>query len=137
MAGGSAADKQAFKEIYDTWVNGYLNGDLAGLSAILADDVILMPAGQDTVRGKAAAIEYFKPRIGRPGVKFIDDIQEVVINGSWGYVYGNFTLQIPPKSDEGSPYHHHGRYFVLYQKQDDGTWKVYRDIDNVRPAETQ
>lgn len=132
VIGGSEADAVAFNKIYDTWVDGYVNGNLDGIVNILSEDVVIMAENQPTVKGKAAAREFFAPRVGRPGVSFTDDIQEVRINGDWGFVNGNFVIEIASKEAGKAPYVHSGRYFVLYRKEN-GKWLVFRDIDNKMP----
>ena len=116
VIGRIAEDTRVFQKIYQTWVDGYTKRDLDTIVNILADDVIIMAENQPTVKGKAAAREFFASRIGRSGVSFADDIQEVRINGDWGYVYGNFNIETAAGKEGEKPYIHTGRYFVLYKK---------------------
>jgi ketosteroid isomerase-like protein len=68
-------------------------------------------------------------------VSFQDDIQEIRINGSWAFVRGDFLLEVAPW-EEGKPgFKRAGRYFVLYEKNEAGEWKMLRDIDNDAPMD--
>lgn len=132
ITGGSEADRLRMAEISSDWLDAYSNGDLDSLMAIMHPDAILMPHGQRTSRGSEAIREYFSTRIGRPGVTFVDNLQEIRINGDWAYVLGTFELKVTQDSPEKPPYLHSGRYLVLYEKID-GNWKMLRDMDNAAP----
>jgi ketosteroid isomerase-like protein len=132
ITGGSAADRKRMAEISAEWLDAYANGDLDALMAIMHDDAMVMPHNQATTRGTVQVREFFSGRIGRPGVKFIDNLQEIRINGSWAYVLGTFKLEISVAPDK-PPMLHNGRYLVLYEKTG-GQWQMLRDMDNVDPV---
>lgn len=132
ISGGTAEDRQRMAAISAEWINAYTTGDLDALMAIMHEDAIVMPHNQPTTRGTAAVREFFSGRIGRPGVEFIDNLQEIRINGTWAYVLGTFAVNIDIGPDK-PPISHNGRYLVLYEKVD-GDWKMLRDMDNADPA---
>ncbi len=100
--------------------------------ALMHADAMVMPHRQATSRGTAAVRDYFATRIGRPGVQFVDNLQEIRINGTWAYVLGSFEIEIAAANPEDAPITHRGRYLVLYEKVD-GDWKMLRDMDNLAP----
>ncbi|MDX1515881.1 MAG: DUF4440 domain-containing protein [Woeseiaceae bacterium] len=134
VSGGSAADRARMLEISEQWLAAYASGDLDALMAIMHRDAMVMPHNQPTSRGTDEVRDYFRTRIGRPGVEFVDDLAEIRINGDWAYVLGAFSLRVD-RGPEQPPYVHHGRYLVLYEKVD-GDWKMLRDMDNAVPAGT-
>ena len=96
---------------------------------------MILSQKQKTVSGGEALRAYFDARAGKPGVTYTDDMQEIRINGNWAYVRGNFVLEVAPW-EEGKPgFKRNGRYFVLYEKDDSGEWKMLRDIDNDMPKD--
>lgn len=131
ITGGTEADRRAMVEISNDWLDAYASGDLDGIMAIMHTDAVVMPHGQPTSRGTDAVRRYFSTRIGRPGVTFVDDLEEIRINGDWAYVLGRFRLEVE-RGDDEPPYVHNGRYLVLYEKVD-GEWKMLRDMDNLAP----
>ena len=51
----------------------------------------------------------------------------------WAYLRGSFLLEVAPW-EEGKPgFKRNGRYFVLYERNAEGEWKMLRDIDNTAP----
>ncbi|MEM9302049.1 MAG: DUF4440 domain-containing protein [Pseudomonadota bacterium] len=133
VVGASAEDADKLKAIYATWMESYNAGDLESFMGLLHDDVIVMAENQPTVAGKAAARAYFAARVGRPGVTFIDELLEIRVNGSWAYFRGDFTFESAPTETGGETHRARGRYLVLYEKGDDGEWRMLRDIDNGLP----
>jgi ketosteroid isomerase-like protein len=135
ISGGSAEDQATLKAIADKWVADYLAGDIDGLMSVMHEDGMILSEKQPTVVGTDAIRSYFETRAGKPGVSFQDDIQEIRINGSWAFVRGDFLLEVAPW-EEGKPgFKRKGRYFVLYEKNAAGEWKMLRDIDNDAPMD--
>ena len=132
ISGGSADDRAALQQISVDWLDAYASGDLAKLMAIMHEDALVMPHNQPSSRGTDEVREYFATRIGREGVEFVDNLQEIRINGSWAYVLGTFKLRVET-GDPDKPYLHNGRYLVLYEKTGDG-WRMLRDMDNLDPV---
>ncbi len=132
ITGGSEADRERMAEISDEWLSAYERGDLDAIMANVHPDAVLMPHNQTTSRGTAAVRDYFSTRVGRPGVRFLNELEEIRINGSWAFVLGSFAVEATP--DGGNPtIVHRGRYLVLYEKAD-GEWLMLRDMDNLDPG---
>jgi len=135
IVGGTEADRQRMAEISQEWLDAYANGDLDGIMAIMHPDGILMPHNQPTSRGTDAMRAYFEPRIGRPGISFVNNLQEIRINGSWAIVMGTFAVEAVTAENAEPVVVHNGRYLVLYEKVD-GEWLMLRDMDNLDPVDT-
>lgn len=135
ITGGSAADRERMHDVSQQWLSAYSDGDLDGIMALMHADAIVMPHNQPTSRGLDDIRSYFATRIGRPGVTFRDDLEEIRINGNWAYVLGEFELEVASGAADKPPYVHRGRYFVLYEKVGND-WKMLRDIDNAAPRPT-
>ena len=134
VSGGSSEDQAALRAIAEAWTDDYINGDVDGLMAVMDEDAMILSQKQATVSGADEIRAYFEARAGKPGVTFTDHLQEIRINGDWAYVRGDFVLEVAPW-EEGKPgFTRNGRYFVLYEKDENGEWKMLRDIDNDMPA---
>lgn len=135
ITGGSPEDRQRLEEIAQAWVSNYLEGDLEGMMALMHEDAMIMAADTPTVHGREAVREYLATRIGRPGVKFEDDLREIRIQGDWALVRGDFHLEVTPPGAPEPVYRRHGRYLVIYEKTADGEWLMLRDMDNSVPLD--
>ncbi|MEO1247069.1 MAG: nuclear transport factor 2 family protein [Pseudomonadota bacterium] len=133
ITGGTESDRQRMAEISDEWLAAYASGNLDAIMAIMHPDGVLMPHNQPTSRGAQAIRAYFEPRIGKPGVEFVNDLEEIRINGSWAYVLGGFAVQVAAEGNLEPVVVHNGRYLVLYEKVD-GEWLMLRDMDNLDPV---
>ncbi|MDH3621496.1 MAG: nuclear transport factor 2 family protein [Gammaproteobacteria bacterium] len=135
ITGGTEEDRAQMVQVSKNWLDAYASGDLDGIMAVMHADAMLMPHNQSTSHGTEEVRAYFATRIGRPGVKLVDDLQEIRINGDWAYVRGKFRFEID-LGPEKPPIIHNGRYLILYEKTG-GNWKVLRDMDNLDPVTEQ
>jgi ketosteroid isomerase-like protein len=54
---------------------------------------------------------------------------EVVIAGRWAFRRATIDWSLVP-TDKGQPIRDPGKYMILYRRQEDGSWRVARDIWN-------
>ena len=133
IVGGSAEDRERMAEISREWVDAYARGDLDGIMALMHPESIVMPHNQPTSAGLDEVRAYFGSRIGRPGVSFVDKLEEIRINGTWAIVLGSFKVEVAAEEGAEAVVVHNGRYLVLYEKVD-GEWLMLRDMDNLDPV---
>lgn len=133
IVGGTAEDRARMTEISREWVEAYARGDLDGIMALMHPDSIVMPHNQPTSTGLEEVRAYFGSRIGRPGVSFVDNLEEIRINGTWAMVLGRFHVEVTSEEGANPVVVHNGRYLVLYEKVD-GDWLMLRDMDNLDPV---
>ena len=83
---------------------------------------------QEAIEGKlaiqATSGDYFKGNTA----KITHAPLEIRVAGDWAYECGNITEIVTPKS--GKPMEKSLKYLVTLKRQPDGSWKVYRDMDN-------
>ena len=133
ITGGTAEDRTRMAEISREWVDAYARGDLDGIMALMHPDSIVMPHNQPTSTGLDEVRAYFGSRIGRPGVSFVDNLEEIRINGTWALVLGSFVVEVVAEEGADPVVVHNGRYLVVYEKVD-GDWLMLRDMDNQDPV---
>ena len=50
--------------------------------------------------------------------------EEIVVLGDWAFSSGNYSAD-PVK--DGKTLHFEGKFLTVFKRQDDGSWKIYRD----------
>ncbi len=99
-------------------------GDAAGLAALYTENGQVMPPNSDFVTGQQS-IQMFWQAVMEMGVKEAKlQILEVEGHGDKAIELSTFTLQ-----GEGGTVLDKGKYVVIW-KQEDGHWKLHRDIFN-------
>ena len=129
--GGSAADRQAIKEIIAVWEAGYATGDADAVADgydpagyVMAEGAPL--AGPEQVRAN------LRHTFANNDIKMLLDVMEVEFNGSWVFLAGRFASKRTPKDDGSESRYHAGHFFTLLHKTDGG-WKVWRNVDTSSP----
>jgi uncharacterized protein (TIGR02246 family) len=99
-------------------------GDLAGLVALYTEDGQVLPPNAEVMSGPEA-IQAFWQAIAGMGVQEVTlETLEVEGHGDTAIEVGAYAL-----SGEGDQMLDRGKYIVIW-KQEDGQWKLYRDIFN-------
>jgi len=107
-------------------------GDIAAVAAAYAEDAIAFPPDAEMARGRAAIQALWKGLHDAGGKTITLTTLDVHSGGSLAVETGTATLKIlPPGGAEQSQM---VKYVVVWKKQPDGTWKLYRDIWNAMPA---
>lgn len=92
-----------------------------------APDAILMPPNHGAVEGRAGIAEFFA---GFPPIESLRfEPVEAHGVGDVAYVYGHYTLSMMPPGAE-SAVTDYGKYIEVWRRQEDGSWKLSRDIFN-------
>jgi ketosteroid isomerase-like protein len=105
-----------------------------GLVNTLADDVRYLPAGGPIVRGREAvrALLASNPNNALSTYTWTPIRVDVASDGSLGYTFGYYQLQIPPVN--GAPARTSiGKYVAMWRRGTDG-WKAVALVRNPRPA---
>ncbi len=99
-------------------------GDLDGLMAVYADDVISLPPGQPALVGRAAVRAVWEASLAEYDVQVTVDIEEVRVTAEWAFERGTFEMQLTPKAG-GPTISDFGKYLDVL-RQVDGQWKYWR-----------
>jgi uncharacterized protein (TIGR02246 family) len=99
-------------------------GDVAGLAALYTENGQVLPPNSDFVKGKQG-IQAFWQAIRDMGIKAATlETVEVESHGDTAIEVGKYTLH----GEEGQALDK-GKYIVIW-KQEEGQWKLHRDIFN-------
>lgn len=103
-------------------------GDAVALAGFYRSDAVLLPPQSGPVEGRDA-IQKFWADLIQAGVKRLQlTTTDVQANGDLASETGNYHLEMQPAS--GTPLTDDGKYVVVWRRDADGTWKLYRDIYN-------
>jgi uncharacterized protein (TIGR02246 family) len=107
-------------------------GDIAAVARAYAEDAIALPPDGEMVRGRPAIEAMWKGLRDAGGKALTLTTLDVHSSGRLAAETGTATLTMKPPS--GAEQSQAVKYVVVWKKQPDGTWKIYRDIWNAMPA---
>lgn len=124
------ADKQAIREMVDTWLDAGKRGDLTTLLNLLADDVLFIVPGQEPF-GKEEFAAQNREQMNDTKMEAKIDIKEIEVVGAWAWMRS--FLKITFTKSEGEPAKLSGHILTILQKNPDGQWVIKRDANFVTP----
>ena len=123
------ADVEALNWENRKYDDTYSSGDLDGFMALFTSDAVQMPNDAPIIVGRHAIRSRAKEGFANNTFKLTDTIEDIKVSGNWAYVRGNFTNITTPK-DGGTDVTQEGKWIAVYQRQSNGTWKLYSEIWN-------
>jgi uncharacterized protein (TIGR02246 family) len=125
-AAGIAETSERFEAAYNS-------GDAAAMAELYTEDGALLPPGAARVDGREGIAALWQGYMDA-GVQDLDlETVEIEDHGDSASEVGIYTLTVP--DGEGGRVTGHGKYIVLWQRGEDGVWRLHRDIWNDTPAE--
>jgi len=124
----AAADAAAINALRDQFTAAYNSHDAAATAATYTDDAILLAENEAAAEGRQAIQACYAAMFQGSAVKLVLTPLETQVAGDWAYDRGNATITVTPKS--GKPIEESSRYLVIVKRQPDGSWKIYRDMEN-------
>ena len=128
--GSADDDKAAILAVMKEYAASLDASDVDRWGSLWTENGVQMPPGAPVnvgkakiVSGLAGAMESF----AFSGMEIDNDEMEVA--GDWAYARGQYTVTYVPH-DGSDPIFVDGKYMTIFQKQEDGTWKIHRDIFN-------
>jgi uncharacterized protein (TIGR02246 family) len=104
-------------------------GDVDRWMDLWADGGVKLSPGLPPIIGKDAIREYLTPRVEAFAYEMTITNEEIEVGGGWAIARGGYIATLTPKAG-GDVIPVDGKYMTLLQQQDDGSWKIYRDITN-------
>lgn len=121
----TALKAELFKTEADFCALSVKSGAPAAFNAYIAPDGILLSAGPDT-RGEQVVKERFLDYTIGATLTWTPLLADVAESGDLGYTTGVSEFRIPGK-DGAADKVTHGRYFTIWKRQPDGSWKFVLD----------
>lgn len=130
----AAQDAQkAIEQGAAAWETAFNAGDGKGVADLYTEDAVLLPPGAARVDGKAAIATFWQGAIDS-GLTDADlETVEVLEAGDLAIEVGTVALGAP--TSDGGTADVSGKYIVVWQRGDDGAWRLHRDIWNMDPAD--
>ena len=110
---------------------------LEGFASMLAEDLWMLLDGRPVIKGKAGAVEAWRPLLSDPNTSISWEPVLAVLaeSGELGYTVGNYEIR--GTDAEGKRFVQRGKYVTIWRKQAGGAWKVVLDGGNTDgPPET-
>src|SRR5215468_10130473 len=126
----SAGDKAAIDTTRNAYASAWQAGNAEGVARLYVDDALVLYPNQPPVAGKTAILSYFNTFFG----EFVQEefeltSAEIEIAGDWAFDRGTYRWKGTPKAG-GPAVEDQGKFLVILKRQQDGSWKVARDMDN-------
>jgi uncharacterized protein (TIGR02246 family) len=125
-AGLLEADRTAIRQVDENYVKLANARDSKGVSALYAEDAIVLPPNQAAVQGRAAIQAFWEAP--PPISNFQVQILEIEERGDLAYSRETCSITVSPTG--AAPVEDHGKGLTIWRKQADGSWKMLRDIWN-------
>ena len=106
------------------------SGNLDAVLAQETDDTWYLGPNAPPIFGKDALREAIRPMYEAYDIEVSMTTEEVRVIGDWAFGWGRLSGVGVPKQD-AEPYNDpDSKYFALYQKQPDGTWRIAVSVSN-------
>jgi ketosteroid isomerase-like protein len=124
-------DKKAITEWNDNGLTMVKNLNKDNAEAFVkytySEDAILFPPNAKPIKGGEAIIMFYQNY--PPMSDFNQEVEEMEVLGDYAYIRLNWS--IPVAQTELNPsYIETGKIFCIMRKQNDGNWKIWREIWN-------
>jgi uncharacterized protein (TIGR02246 family) len=117
-----SASRSAIEATVDRYVAASNEGDAEALTALYAEDAVLLPPDHEPIHGREAIGEFWSEGTDT-GLEVSTLRMEV--DGDVAYLVGRYHLPATDQEDADS-----GQYVMCLKRQSDGTWRLTADIWN-------
>ena len=126
--------KAAVEGRYKEWLAAANKKDAVALTNLYDEDAVLMPKEEEPVLGKAAIGEYYKKLVADPHfVPFT-----LTVNWNSFHVVDDIAIATSVfdgnVTRNGKQIHFRGKNLLVWKKQTDGSWKIFRYMYDEIPA---
>jgi len=121
--------ERLFQEGY---VAPFKRGDAAAWAQIFAVDAVGLHNRRPADVGQAAIAEFGKMVATHLRIDRFDVVvEEVRVKGDWAFTRGSYSTRLLMRSDgKDSGLGGEGKFFLLWERQADGQWKIIVDMGN-------
>lgn len=126
-------EKQAIRDMVDTWIEASKRGDSATLMTLMADDVLFItpdaePFGKEAFAGGEEQMKDIR-------MEADIDIKEIEVAGPWAWMRSFLKVTFTPTG--GNPSKRSGHILTVLHKEPEGRWVIKRDANFVQPETDQ
>ena len=126
--------RAAVEDRYKEWIAAANKKDAAALTDLYDENAVLMPKEEEPVIGNAAIGEYYKKLVADPHfVPFT-----LTLNWNSFHLVGDIAIATSvfegDVTRDGKQIHFRGKNLLVWKKQADGSWKIFRYMFDEIPA---
>lgn len=125
---GAGQDERAIRAQAKAFSAAYVAGNLDGILEIYCRDAVIAPPRRDFLSGDAL-VSYWRPRSGVVVAEHLLEPVAIEIHGELAIDHGYYSGAMGP---EGEPVAFRGKYLVVWQRQEDGSWCMSQDMWNAQ-----
>ena len=119
--------------VLEDYIGPYKTGDIERWLEVFAEDAVGMHNTLPALEGKQALRRFAQTVHSTFNIEQLDvTVDSVTRSGDWVLTRGNyiahFVLKERNPGAESQP--RQGKYILLWERQDDGTWKIILDMGN-------
>jgi ketosteroid isomerase-like protein len=126
--------KTVVEDRYKEWIAAANKKDAEALGNLYDENAVLMPKQEEPVIGKAAIGEYYKTLVADPHVVPFT----ATFESNSFHVVGDIAIDTADFDGEltrdGKRIRFHGKLLLVWKKQKDGSWKIFRYMFDEIPA---
>jgi conserved hypothetical protein len=126
--------KAAVEDRYKDWLAAANKKDLSAMTDLYDENAVLMPKEEEPAFGKAAIGEYYKKLFANP--QFVPFT--LTLNWNSFHVVGDIAITTAvfdgDVTRDGKQIHFRGKNLLVWKKQADGSWKIFRYMFDEIPA---
>jgi len=126
--------KAAVEDVYKQWLAAANKKDAAAMMDLYDENAVLMPKSEEPAIGKAAIGEYYKKLFANP------NFVPFALTLNWNSFHLAGDIAIATSTFEGDvtrnskQIHFSGKNLLVWKKQADGSWKIFRYMFDEIPA---
>ena len=112
------------------WAAAAAAKDADTAAEFLAEDAVMMPAGQPAIFGRDHIAQWMADMLANPGFSITWATTDVGVaqSGDFGYSIG--TNQVQMQLPDGTTFTDRGKGLTIWRKHENGNWKVVLDVFN-------
>jgi uncharacterized protein (TIGR02246 family) len=124
----AASDVDALNRLQKQVDSAIIAGDTERYLTLITDDAVLMPPNGPAVSGRNAIGSWNRAMSSQVRIQdYASRDEEIVVAGDWAFRRATVNWTLTPTAG-GLPVRDVGKFIIIYRRQQDGSWKVARDI---------
>jgi ketosteroid isomerase-like protein len=120
-------DEAVVKKLFQKYAEDWNKGNLKGVFAFLADDVVQMPPDNPIIYGKKDLMADWKKYMDDYSSRWDPKITDIAIAGDLAYLRGPFVEKRTPKAG-GDPETQKGDSVWVMRRDASGEWKLVLEL---------
>lgn len=121
-------DVAAIAQATERWADAFVRGDIDAAMALVTPGATFAPPNEPVAAGAPAIEAWARTALGQVSFEEVSStVDSVRVAGDWAVSRGHWAVTL---SSQGSVVTDTSRYVVIWERGDDGPWKVAFDIWN-------